>query len=135
MGNYKLYKEIGISIEDIYSQVRYIESCSGQRVSELNAAMDIIETRCNTLLDNRMGIFDSRELIELRNKLDDALNAEVSTKLYRSIGAIKKKTEKMYKKLPFIYHGVIIGPIKLTVIESFAVVLLAVVSLLIIQLL
>lgn len=38
MGNYKLYKEIGISIEDIYSQVRYIESCNGQRVSELNAA-------------------------------------------------------------------------------------------------
>lgn len=135
MGNYKLYKEIGVSIEDIYNQIKYIESCSGNRVPELNAALDIIESRCNILLDNKMGIFDSRDLAELRNKLDDTLNAEVNTKLYRSIGAIKSKTEKMYKKLPFIYHGVIIGPIKLTVIESFVLMGIAIISLLIIQLL
>ena len=65
MGNYKLYKEIGISIEEIYNQIRYIEHFSGQKVPEIDASLDIIESRCNIVIDNKMQVFDDRELIEL----------------------------------------------------------------------
>lgn len=134
MGNYKLYKEIGISIEEIYNQIRYIEHFSGQKVPEIDASLDIIESRCNIVIDNKMQVFDDRELIELRKRLDEALSAEVSSKLYRSLAAIKKRTETMYKKLPFIYHGVIIGPIKLSVLESFVVMFVAIASIIVFQL-
>ena len=134
MGNYKLYKEIGISIEEIYNQIRYIEHFSGQKVPEIDASLDIIESRCNIVIDNKMQVFDDRELIELRKRLDEALNADVSSKLYRSLAAIKKRTETMYKKLPFIYHGVIIGPIKLSVLESFVVMFVAIASIIVFQL-
>lgn len=115
MGKRKVYKNYGVRIEECIYYIGYLLKSSNSNVCEKNASLHILETNIKELCNNEDNIFSQNEVVVLREKLASILECEVNSKFNRELASLLNKLELMYKKIPFLYHGVMFGRLKLNI--------------------
>lgn len=131
MGRYKDCRECGIAIENVLLHAENIRKNSVNKEVSLTESFDAIESSCKTLCENRAGFFRSSDLVDVRENVTRLLEDGVNSKMQRELDSLKRKMEKLYKFVPFRYHGVFFGSFKLCALESFVIMGIAIVSIVI----
>lgn len=132
--DYKIKRELGIAFENVFSLSKFLGDNNKSRNLERDAILDIIDASAKIICENKLNYFNDKELIDVRENVKEILEADVTSKEIRLLSALKKKLERMYKKVPFYAHGIVIGIFKLTVLECFGIWAIAIISVVAVQL-